>query len=479
MSQSSMLPAIARDWLMLCSAAALAGCGGGGGGGGYTIGGVVHGLAAGSRVTLSNNGTDSVSVTGSGPFSFSTAIAAGGTYAVKVMSKPIGQTCSVSNGTGSNVTAAVTSVAVNCAAVETVLHSFGAGTDGAQPDVLMQARDGNLYAVTAAGGDAGNGTVFEITPAGVETIRYSFPVFNGIDGRLPIGRLVQTPGDNFFGLTEFGGAGQAGTLFEMTYDGYESIVHTFGQHSSDGSFPNPSLTLGTDGNFYGTTLQGGVRGLGVFFQITPLVLETIIYNFDDAGTVFGAIQASDGSFYGVNSAGQYLSGLVYSLTVAGAETPVYSFGASPGDGKPPVGELLQARDGNFYGVTSEGGTNNSGTLYRLSPAGDIEYLYAFGPAAAGSAGALPQAGLIQATDGNFYGTTLRGGTNDTGTVFQLSASGTVTTIYSFGPLSGSDGTAPVTALLQATDGSLYGTTSTGGAYQSSTTAALGTVFKID
>ena len=470
----------ALRWVALyIVAAALPGCGGGGGGSGYAIGGAVHGLAAGSRVTLSNNDRDVLTVMGSGSFVFSTPVAAAGSYAVKVTSKPVGQTCSVANGTGANVMANVTIVSVTCSATETVLHSFGEGSDGSQPGQLMQAKDGNLYAVTAAGGANGNGSVFGISLTGVETVLYSFPVTNGIDGREPIGSLVQTSDGNFFGLTFTGGADQAGTLFRLTPDGYESVVHAFGVHSTDGTFPNPSLTLGTDGNFYGTTVGGGMHGLGVVFKITPEVLETIVYNFDDGPPSFGLIQASDATFYGTNGGGQFGNGSVYSLTPAGLATFLYNFGTAVADGKEPFGSLLQGSDGNFYGVTIYGGANNTGTVYRMSPAGEVTYLSAFGPAGMGGSGANPQAGLIQASDGNFYGTTQYGGTNNTGTVFQLSASGTVSTLYSFGPVSGADGREPITSLVQATDGSLYGTTSTGGAYQSGSATPFGTVFKID
>jgi uncharacterized repeat protein (TIGR03803 family) len=476
-------PERALHWVALCIVtAALPGCwggGGGGGGGGYSVAGTVHGLAAGSRVTLTNNASDSLSVSGSGSFVFGTAVTAGGSYSVKVISKPVGQTCLVANGTGADVKANVTTVSVTCSAMETVLHSFGGGGDGNQPDQLIQAEDGSLYAVTAAGGANGNGSVFGISLAGLETVLYSFPVTNGIDGREPIGSLVQTSDGNFFGLTFTGGEDQAGTLFRLTPDGYESVVHTFGEHSNDGQFPNPSLTLGVDGNFYGTTLQGGARGTGVVFKITPEVLETIIYNFDDAPPSLGFIQAKDGNFYGTDGGGQYGNGFVYSLTPAGLATLLYSFGTAAADGKEPFGNLLQGGDGNFYGVTIYGGTNNTGTVYRMSPAGEVTFLSEFGRSGAGTSGANPQAALIEANDGNFYGTTRYGGTNNTGTVFQLSASGVVSTLYSFGPASGDDGTEPITSLIQATDGSLYGTTSAGGAYQSGNTAPAGTVFKID
>jgi uncharacterized repeat protein (TIGR03803 family) len=468
----------AQRTLTLCLL--LASCGGGGGGtSGYTLGGAVTGLAAGSKVTLSNNGSGTVSITGDEPFTFAVTVAAGSPYTITVTSQPVGQTCTVKNGTGSNVMANITNVVVTCDAMETVLHSFGAGTDGSQPDQLTQAKDGNLYGVTAAGGVNGNGTVFKISPAGTETVLYSFAITNGIDGREPVGSLVQTSDGNFYGLTFFGGAAQDGTLFQITPDGYESVVHTFGVHSNDGMFPNPSLVLGMDGNFYGTTLAGGAHGIGVAYEVTPLVLETIFYDFDDSPPTVTFIQAADGTFYGTNVGGQYGNGLVYSLTPGGEATVVYNFGTAAADGKQPVGGLLEGSDGNFYGVTVNGGANNTGTVFRVSPAGVVDFLYAFGPAAPGNAGSTPQAGLIQAKDGNFYGTTSRGGTNNTGTVYQLSASGTVSTLYSFGPASGTDGTGPVTSLVQGTDGSLYGTTPSGGAFQSGGSAPLGTVFRID
>ena len=229
----------------------------------------------------------------------------------------------------------------------------------------------------------------------LETVLYSFPVTNGIDGREPIGSLVQTSDGNFFGLTFTGGADQAGTLFRLTPDGYESVVHAFGVHSTDGTFPNPSLTLGTDGNFYGTTVAGGMHGLGVVFKITPEVLETIIYNFDDGPPSFGLIQASDGTFYGTNGGGQYGNGSVYSLAPAGLATFLYNFGPAVADGKEPFGNLLQGSDGNFYGVTTMAGriTRAPCTECRRL-ARSHTYLHS-GPQAWAAAAPTPKPGLFR------------------------------------------------------------------------------------
>src|SRR6267378_1166542 len=134
----------------------------------------------------------------------------------------------------------------------------------------------------------------------------------------------------------------------------------------------------------------------------------------------------------------------------------------------PQAPLIQGTDGNFYGTTSQGGASNAGTVFQLTPAGTLTVLYTF--TGGTTDGATPNAGLIQATDGNFYGTTVNGGAFSTGTVFQLTPAGTLTVLHEFA--GGTDGAAPVAGLIQAADGNFYGTTTQGGA------SNAGTVFQL-
>jgi uncharacterized repeat protein (TIGR03803 family) len=199
---------------------------------------------------------------------------------------------------------------------------------------------------------------------------------------------------------------------------------------------------------------------------------TTLYSFagsDDGGyPVAGLVQGSDGNFYGPTSAGGgHNLGTVFKITPSGTLTTLYSFAGS--DGEFPFAGLVQGSDGNFYGTTEQGGANDQGTVFKITPSGTLTTLYSF----AGSDGAEPFAGLVQGSDGNFYGTTQLGGlgpcTGGCGTVFKITPSGALTTLYSF---AGSDGANPDAGLVQGSDGNFYGTTHQGGANN------VGTVFRL-
>jgi uncharacterized repeat protein (TIGR03803 family) len=164
--------------LSLCAVWLLSACGGGGSSSPsmyYTISGTVSGLNAGARVTVQNNGSDPTTVTANGSFSFATPVAYKGTYAVTVATQPLAQTCKVTAGIGSGVSTDVSGISVRCdPATESVIHPFGAYTDGWHPARIIQDSDGNFYGTTQLGGTSNNGTVFKITPAGVETVLHSF-----------------------------------------------------------------------------------------------------------------------------------------------------------------------------------------------------------------------------------------------------------------------------------------------------------------
>ncbi len=247
----------------------------------------------------------------------------------------------------------------------------------------------------------------------------------------------------------------------------------------------------TDGNFYGTTSRGGasgncpgpyVSGCGTVFKITPSGILTTLHSFnytDGSEPWAGLVQASDGNFYGTTEwGGAYGAGTVFEVATAGTLTTLHTFDGT--DGYSPLGALVEATDGNFYGTTMEGGANGSGTVFRITPSGTLTTLYSFCSQTNCSDGYWPYAGLVQASDGNFYGTTGSGGAfGHYGTVFKITPSGAMTTLYSFCAQIGCpDGEYPGAELVQAADGNLYGTTQSGGTNQNCDPYGCGTVFKI-
>ncbi|MBV9302959.1 MAG: hypothetical protein JOY62_16020 [Acidobacteriaceae bacterium] len=310
--------------------------------------------------------------------------------------------------------------------------------------------------------------------------------FNLTDGAGPFGPLVQAPDGDFYGTTTAGGASDNGTIFKITPGGTLTTLHSF--DGKDGASPFAGLVQATDGNFYGTTSAGGA-GHGTVFKFSPSCRTlTTLHKFDgtDGDSPEGLVQAADGSLYGATNQGgtNFAScsngcGTIFKITPGGTLTTLYNFcmQASCADGAVP-NELVQSTDGNFYGPTLNGGTNNGGTVFKITPAGKLTTLYSFCAQTNCTDGLGPDARLVQATDGNFYGTTRLGGANTNscpglfgcGTVFKITPCGRLTTLHSF---DGADGQIPQSELVQATDGNLYGTTDGG-----SCPGQCGTVFKI-
>ena len=395
----------------------------------------------------------------------------------------------------------------------TTLVSFN-GTNGSAPDALIQATDGNFYGTTSGGGTSDNcgrgygcGTVFRLTAQGTLTTLHSFDVADGFG---PNGLLQATDG-NFYGTTFSGGAGycvECGTVFKITTpEDTLSTLYTFCSQPNcrDGSSPNP-IVQATDGNFYGTTEFGGSNdtcGLlssnscGTVFKITAGGILTTLNSFDgsDGFDPFAAlVQAADGNFYGTAFVGGTdLScgfsdfdscGTVFRMTAQGTLTLLHSFEGSPTEGANSYARLVQGTDGSFYGTTGGGGANRDplcnspenligcGTVFKITPTGTLTTLYSFCSQPNCADGYFPVDGLVQGTDGNFYGTTAYGGDNDNcayydvtgcGTVFRITPSGTLTTLRSFcSQPNCTDGSFPG-ALIQATDGNFHGTTAVDGA----------------
>ena len=350
------------------------------------------------------------------------------------------------------------------------LTSFN-GTNGANPhSSLVLGSDGNFYGTTYYGGSFGYGTVVQMTPTGTLTVLHNF---NNVttDGAYPYGPLVQGSDGNLYGTTYVGGRLGGGSIFKITFSGTFTLVYSFGGAGS-GTLLYGGLVQGSDGNFYGTTYQGGTNSKGTVFQITPAGVLTTIYNFagtDGSGPYASLIFGTDGKLYGTtNQGGANNLGTVFSVTTTGSLTSLYSF-AGTTDGKNPYSPVVQGTDGNFYGTTLQGGAYNNGTVYQITSGGTLTTLHSFCSPTDCSDGSLPYAGLMQASDGNFYGAGSSGGTDGAGVVFKITSTGTLTSLHSF---TGTDGRLPYGGLVASPSGLLYGTTYGGGS------ASKGTIYML-
>ncbi len=352
-----------------------------------------------------------------------------------------------------------------------VVHDFD-GTDGISSQAaLIQATDGYLYATTDGGGAFGEGTVFKMTPLGLLTTVASF---SGDDGNDPVPAVVQGTDGNFYGTTQYGGTNETcsagcGSIFKMAPDGTLTSLYSFDVTHGDRPSVAP-LVEGNDGNFYGTTFGGGkVCACGTVFRISPAGHFTLIHSFtggsDGAEPYSGLILASNGNFYGVAyTAGDGGEGTIYKITPTGSFSTVFSFAGNGSNGNNPLGGLVQASNGNLYGTTAHGGTGCCGTIFEFTLGGVFTTLHNFDQ----TDGGLPLASMMQGSDGNLYGTTQNGGTSASctvgcGTLFQISPTGAFISLYSFCSESACpDGDQPIGGLVQDTNGSFYGTTPFGG-----------------
>jgi uncharacterized repeat protein (TIGR03803 family) len=360
----------------------------------------------------------------------------------------------------------------------TSLYRFtGAPGDGSQPlwMHLIQATDGDFYGTTEFGGVTNVGTVFKVTASGAETVLYQFKGYTVNDGSFPEAGLVQGSDGNFYGTTYDGGTNAYGTVFKMTPAGVLTNIHIFQPPAThDGRWPFSPLTQGTDGFLYGTTSAGGTPGYGTVFQMDFAGNLTIIYSFTngpDGSTPYaGVFQGSDGFFYGTTQmGGSNNAGTVYKVSAAGAFTPLHQFGSTPTDGQNPIGGIVQGYTGDYFGTTYDGGSNGYGVVFKITSAGVLTNLYHFGGPA--TDGLNPRAGLTQGSDGYLYGTTYLGGANGVGTLFKIGPNGGLIYLHGFDAFIG-DGLYPADAPVEGYDGNYYGVT-----YQGGTNSGFGMVYK--
>lgn len=378
----------------------------------------------------------------------------------------------------------------------TTLSAFS-GKNGANPEnvTLIQATDGKLYGTTSYGGklyDTGTGcpnpygcgTVFTIAPEGNPANLYSFSPGGAA---APTVGLIQATDGNFYGTTIDGGANDCGSVYKITSAGVMTTMYSFDCDANGGS-PESPLVQGLDGNLYGTTAAYGSTGFGTIFRISTSGALTTLYNFcsqpncaDGHASFGGMTVGTDGNFYGTTVAGDPSDGgTVFKITLAGAYSTLYEFCSQTNctDGSTPYATLVQAADGNFYGTTANGGIyGNYGTVFKITPRGKLTTIYSF----FGTEGSGPTAGLFLASDGNFYGTTQYGGSvSYAGTAFGITPTGVLTIIHNFcSDIGCSDGENPMGALTEDTDGTLFGTTFDGGDSNCVTSIiSCGTLFKI-
>jgi uncharacterized repeat protein (TIGR03803 family) len=334
-----------------------------------------------------------------------------------------------------------------------ILHQFQGGTmDGANPAApLFRDKSGNFYGTTSGGGPSLAGTVFERSAAGTYRLRHAF---NGSDGQQPLAGLIGDSAGNVYGTTNLGGANGGGTIFVLTPSGILKTLYSFcsAANCSDGTNPVGGLVSDEKGNFYGTTVYGGAEpqrcfgGCGTVFKIhADGTNSTVLYSFkgelgpndvDAANPHAGLSMDPSGTLYGTTVAGGIARacvggcGTVFKIGVDGSGYAVLhefctSSLTSCADGSGPLGGVILDASGNLYGTTQRGGANNKGVVFALMPSGTETVLYSFCSLASCADGSAPVGNLAPLGNGNLYGTTYNGGTNNAGTVYQLSGSGFV------------------------------------------------------
>ena len=361
-----------------------------------------------------------------------------------------------------------------------VLHAFADGTDGASPDAsLIADRRGNRYGTALQGGAENQGVVFEVAANGTETIVYSFQ--GGNDGSKPEAGLVADAAGNFYDTTYLGGPDDDCTVFKLAPNGTETALYAF-TGGADGANPQASLIRDKSGNLYGTASAGGSSGCGAgcgtVFKLAADRTLTVLHAFsngsDGSYPQAGLLADAHGSLFGTASAGGASgNGTIFKLTADGAFKVLYAF-AGGHDGADPVAGLMADGAGNLYGTTRLGGRSgcpgsSCATVFKLARDCRESVLHAF---SGGREGGEPYAGVIMDANGNLYGTTISGGSkNGYGTTFKLAPDGTLSVLHVFA--GASDGEYPNAGVIAGKDGTLYGTTYTGGP------AGWGTIFEIE
>jgi uncharacterized repeat protein (TIGR03803 family) len=498
----------------------------------YSIGGTVSGLPDGTQLSLLDNGANAQSITSNGPFTLTEKLSAGSAYSVTLGAKPTGYQCNVTGAAGTMPASNITDVAIACTQVSvtvsgsitglnadglaitnghdtleipanattftlptavaggtlyniavshipTAVHCDVSNASGTADDTpvdnvriscgpatlstvysfqgsespaaaVTPARDGNLYGVTGDENVDDAGTVYKITPDGSRTVLWTFGT--GSDGSYPSGPLLECKDGNFYGVTSNGGVYGGGTVYKISPAGAETVLWSFGG-PGDGNTPLGTLLQASDGNFYGVTQEGGPQSRGTIFRLTPDGEEHVMVfmgDYDQYVWSGGLIQGRDGNLYG---SARFA---FYKLTLDGTFSIIASYDEyRPEIGFIPFGTFIQASDDNFYGAMAEGDDGvSSGSLFRVTLSGEITLVNAFGDIGADQSWDPPDGAPYQAADGNLYGMT-------GATLYRITLDGTRTTLYSFND-DGPGLTGWAATVSQGLDGTLYGVTAYGG-----------------
>ncbi|HKV79144.1 MAG TPA: choice-of-anchor tandem repeat GloVer-containing protein [Candidatus Sulfotelmatobacter sp.] len=333
------------------------------------------------------------------------------------------------------------------------------------PSLLSQGQDGDLYSTISNNGSMAAGSVYKVTTSGQYSLLYSFCAEGGhclTTGGGPNGGVTLGFDGNLWGTTLGGGKNNAGTVFKMTPAGTLTSVYSFA-NGNDDSVPVYPVFQGQDGNMYGVSVGEYNGQYGSFLKLTTKGAATAHpFSYTNGADPSLPTQGTDGNFYGTTQFGGDATckcGVVYKATAGGKITVLHKFTGYPNDGYRPYGVVVQGYDGNFYGITFQGGANNEGTVFKISPSGAYTLLHSFLYAAPAYDGASPIAGLTLGTDGNLYGSTSAGGTKNAGMIYKITTAGVETKLYDFCAVACTNGFGPRTPMVLHTDGKFYGNTS--------------------
>jgi uncharacterized repeat protein (TIGR03803 family) len=362
---------------------------------------------------------------------------------------------------------------------ETVLYTFTGANDGGNPNCVVRDPKGNLYGTTAAGGASGYGVVFKIDTSGHETVLYTFT--GGADGAYPSPNVALDSLGSLYGAANNGGnmAGAAGSgvVFKVDTTGHETVLYTF-TGGNDGAAPNGVFRDGK-GDLYGTASNGGASGAGVVFEVDTSGHETVLYAFtggnDGGGSDAGVTLGQDGNLYGTtNGGGSANQGVVFKVDKSGHETVLHAFERGPVGNQPYLAGVILDADYNLYGTTAFNADGGGGAVYKLDRSGNASVIYAF-PGVAG--GEYPyNSGITLGSDGRLYGATFYGGRHGEGVLYRVDGNGCETVLYTFDLFTANGYGQPTGNVIRDSAGNFYGTTFIG---QADVGYGYGVVYKVN